>query len=446
MTTPRIAFFSPLRPVRSGITDYSHELLPELSARAEVRVVRDEPRHAPLEGVASIALDDFRPLPDEMPVYQIGNSLDHHGFMVPSMGRYPGVLVLHDCCLQYLMLGLTLRRGDWRGLIDTLRPIHGAETPRVARRLLAHTVDPNDLSFAYPLIAASRGVIVHSELARRLVLGWKPDAHVAVIAMGVPLPERRADPAELKRRYGYADSDFVVASISTLAHTKRTEVLVDAVARLAPEHPGLRLLIAGGGGTLSADLKARLEGPLAKVVRWTGWLPAEEYNDFIALADIVADLRFAKGAETSASLTRAIAAGKGALLRAQGTFLEWPDEFTLKIRGGSDEVEEVASALHSMLRDRGRAARMGEAAWQYARAHLTLALAAEKYAAFAAEMIRVPAAPSAIPGTSGQGSPLLAAAFKLSRMLYLQRHYGWSGLRKRLGEELRRRPQGATPS
>jgi hypothetical protein len=39
----RIAFFTPLNPVRSGISDYSEELLPFLGDLADIDIIADTP-------------------------------------------------------------------------------------------------------------------------------------------------------------------------------------------------------------------------------------------------------------------------------------------------------------------------------------------------------------------------------------------------------------------
>ena len=53
--------------------------------------------------------------------YQIGNHYRHHAYMLPCMGVAPGILVLHDYCLQYLMLGATLLQGNLDAVEDALR-------------------------------------------------------------------------------------------------------------------------------------------------------------------------------------------------------------------------------------------------------------------------------------------------------------------------------------
>lgn len=440
----RIAFFTPLNPVRSGISDYSEELLPFLQALVDVDVIVDSYEPAAQESLSGIrvrSVEQYRAAKKDydIAVFQIGNSFDHHGYMIPVMRDTPGMLVLHDYCLQYLMLGVTLRQGDWQGLRETLRPVYKEETPKLMRELLWHRTDPNRVTFADPLIRGSLGTIVHSQYARNEVLRDCPGANVRVIPMGVPPDSANGAAEALKRKYGFNESDFVIASISTQSYTKRLSLVVDAVERILPRAGNIRLLIVGGS-TLPEHLRNRIHGPLGQFVRTTGWLPADQYRDYIRLSDVVVDLRYPSGAETSASLSRALAAGKPAILSAQGSFLEMPETLCLRIPVVEEETRLLGEAILLLHAEPLRLKAMGAAALDYASHHLSLDAAAKEYVRFAQEIIQ-----SGIAVRPGSSSPqensaitrqLVSQTYRLSRALYLQRLYGWRGLSGRVRREV----------
>ena len=102
---PRIAFFSPLPPQKSGVSDYSVALLDELKYFYSIDIYHDStyvpdlalksdefwcadarlfPRYA--------AVKDYHAV-----VYQMGNSR-YHAFLYEMLLRYPGVVTLHDFC------------------------------------------------------------------------------------------------------------------------------------------------------------------------------------------------------------------------------------------------------------------------------------------------------------------------------------------------------------
>ena len=91
----RLAWFTPLPPVRSGIAAYSAELLPRLAGSYAIDVFVERPAAA---GGGSGVFDahDFlwrhAQRPYDLTVYQIGNETCHD-YMWPYLVRHPGLVV-----------------------------------------------------------------------------------------------------------------------------------------------------------------------------------------------------------------------------------------------------------------------------------------------------------------------------------------------------------------
>lgn len=442
----RVAFFTPLAPMRSGIADYSEELLPELSSTFDIDVIVDQhrPPHADALGTARIrSLREYAAAATgyDVQVYQVGNNVQHHGYMLPVARRVPGVLVLHDYCLHYLILGTTLGRGDLAGLQRALAVQYGDRARRLARQLMLNAIEPLTLSFSGELIRASQMIIVHSEYARRRVLSDHPDAIVRVVPMGVrPSPPPSADRLSgLRQRLGLDPHDIVVASVSTPAHNKRLDLLVRAFCDALRAVPDLKLLVLGAG-LLQRELRSELaQAPAGRVVH-TGWLSGPDYRDAIGLADVVVDLRYPAAAETSASLLRALLAGKPAVVAEHGPFSELPDACCVRISRGVREQAAISGALVRLTADPQRRAAMGAAAQAYARQHCDTARSAAGYARCLDEAIRMgPSSPvtwSAAEG--GRRRPLVAGMYNASRIGRIWRTYGTSAALRRIREEVRR--------
>ena len=99
----RIAFFSPLPPLRSGVSDYSARLLDELKRRYTIDLYHDA-GYVPHIGLRSpdFGCYDYRlfernarVLDYHALVYQMGNS-PYHGYMYETLLRHPGIVTLHD--------------------------------------------------------------------------------------------------------------------------------------------------------------------------------------------------------------------------------------------------------------------------------------------------------------------------------------------------------------
>ena len=94
-----MAVWTPLPPQRSGIADYSYELLEVLARILDIVVVVEDavvssckpPTGAPVIGASRHRGEEF-----STNVFQMGNNLAFHGYMVGAVLRLGGVLVLHD--------------------------------------------------------------------------------------------------------------------------------------------------------------------------------------------------------------------------------------------------------------------------------------------------------------------------------------------------------------
>ncbi len=137
--------------------------------------------------------------------------------------------------------------------------LHGAEVTVPARLPGVATVLRRTLAGAEVVISASGYAATE---ARRLCPTMVPEDYVPPgvdTQRFVPLDTEQRRLA--RRRLGVADDEILVLSVSRLVPRKGMDRLIEAVARLAPARPALRLLIAGTG---------RDAGRLEALVRRTG--------------------------------------------------------------------------------------------------------------------------------------------------------------------------------
>lgn len=100
----------------------------------------------------------------------------------------------------------------------------------------------------------------------------------------VPLNDEQR--AEVRTRFGVAPESTLVVSVSRLVPRKGMDVLIRAAARLAPIHPGLEVVI-GGGGRDEARLQ-RLIAELGAPVRMVGRVDDADLPGLYGAADIFA--------------------------------------------------------------------------------------------------------------------------------------------------------------
>ncbi|MGI8420766.1 MAG: glycosyltransferase family 4 protein [Gaiellaceae bacterium] len=322
----KVAYFSPLPPETSGIADYSALLLPALSRRLDIEVVRRGKKKPP-RGT-------------DVCLYHVGNSPDAHGWIVDALRRTPGVVVLHELVLHHLIAGLTIGRKDGPAYLAAMERDSG-----LPARLLAHGVlegrvpplwetRPDDFPLAGEILDRATGLIVHSryveEGARRLGYDgplWR-----------IPHPAWPAPDVESAA----IDGAPVVGCFGHLNASKRLPQLLAAFA-LLPE--SARLVLAGPVSP-RYDLDAALEraGLLGSPrVHREAYVPEERLWALMTGCDVVVALRSPTMGETSGAVMRALSLGRPLVVSDVGWFSEL--EGARRVPVGKGEVEALAAAL-----------------------------------------------------------------------------------------------------
>ncbi|HVS62502.1 MAG TPA: glycosyltransferase family 4 protein [Thermoanaerobaculia bacterium] len=379
MTTgrSRIDYVSPLPPVRSGIADYSADLLPHLERECDLRVVR-----VPGQDVAEALCARFAPVPFErlgddgrLPLYQVGNNA-YHAAIVERALHAPGVVTLHDFTLHHLLQERTLAGGDLDAYVRSLVADHGWIGGAVSLVPRWHGYGRAAL-FALPahrsLLGNQRGVVVHSEWARGALRDEGIETPVEVVPMPMPMPPEISPSVALgfRERHRIAADSLVVGSLGFQTPIKRTEVVLRA---LTADGLGKVVLVVGGSASPAIDLVAvARELGVAERVRFTGFLEAEEYRAAVAACDLCVNLRYPSAGETSAALLRVASFGKPVLVSSYAQFAELPEEVALRVpvsdESPREEVEALVAIFRRGLEERGALRETGRRARAWVASH-----------------------------------------------------------------------------
>jgi glycosyltransferase involved in cell wall biosynthesis len=366
----RLDYVSPLPPVRSGIADYSCDLLPELASRCDLRVARLPGQEVSSEVAGrypAVVLEEAGAA-ERLPLYQVGNNLYHQAVVGHALAR-PGVVTLHDLCLHHLLMERTLRHHDLDGYVRALVADHGWVGSAVALPPRWGGFGQAGL-FALPaqrtLLERQRGVLVHGSWAKQELEAEGLSTPVRVVPMPMPVPRVEPDAGLAARlRLGLPSEAFVIGSFGFQTPIKRTAAVVRALSRPGLERVHLLVVGEPSPGIELAGI-AREEG-VAGRVHVLGFVPGSEYTSAVLACDVCANLRHPTAGETSASLLRLFAVGRGAVVSDYGQFAELPPEVSVRtplpaVAAGGDEIEALAVTLRALVETPERCRSMGEAA------------------------------------------------------------------------------------
>lgn len=382
----RLAYFSPLPPQRSGIADYSAELLPHLAEHLDLELFVDEGVRVeeairsrfPVHGDRAFSGISQR---FDAVLYHLGNNADYHARVWQTMAGHPGVVVLHEAMLHHLVRGMTLSRGHLDGYVEEMRYAYGRTGQALARRSL-DTGIPLDV-WSYPLferaVDAATALIVHNDFTRQRVLASRPLARVSLIPHHLSLgAAEAAEPAAVRAALGIPADAFVLASYGFITPAKRLEVSLRAFARLKKERPDALYYLVGEVSP-HYDLAGFLTPGLADGVVLVGRTELDEFLRYMMAADVAVNLRYPTAGETSGTLIRLLGMGKPVIVSNLGAFAEIPDGACAKVDLDETEEELLLAWLRQLAADEGLRRAMGENARRHVAPH-TPAASARAYA------------------------------------------------------------------
>src|SRR5690606_31835021 len=120
---------SPMPPSKSGIADYSAALAEPLSRLVDLEIFDKEPA-------------SFDRAKYDAVVYQLGNN-PYHEFVYHAALREPGVVVMHEANLHYLVADITIPRGKWDDYLREVEYEAGPEALAHALRVRALEAGPD---------------------------------------------------------------------------------------------------------------------------------------------------------------------------------------------------------------------------------------------------------------------------------------------------------------
>ncbi|MBV5278393.1 MAG: glycosyltransferase, partial [Campylobacteraceae bacterium] len=274
---PKLAYFSPLPLEKSGISDYSAELIPVLSKYYEIDVIVDQPtvEDAWIKHNCNIRTiqwfkENYNTF--DRVLYHFGNS-HFHQHMFDLLKKFPGIVVLHDFYLSGVLWHMEWNGYQQSSLTNALIESHGYN----ALKEKFHLEDISDVIWKYPanleVLQNAFGVIVHSENSIRLVKHW------------------------------YCDEFF----------EKIKAIPLLRISLNKPNKQGVKQKLL-----LESIKKSKYKNQIII----TGWVSQDTFRDYLSVSDIAVQLRTLSRGETSAAVLDCMNFGIPTIANANGSMAD----------------------------------------------------------------------------------------------------------------------------
>ncbi|WP_169972614.1 glycosyltransferase [Tautonia rosea] len=385
---PRLAMFSPLPPIPSGIARYTERICNSLRNETLIDVYHDPNERPALGDVSSryamfdaSLFDRRRKLVQyDATIYQFGNS-SFHTYLYEPFLKHPGIVVLHDQALSGFHASYGLMTGRMNAhLVEELSysgHAHDSALTTMVAGWVPGTWDIQDqmvrrgVAMNRRILERATSILVHSKHSRDQIAEAFPwlstKVHVAPIGCDPdPIDTNRKQNA--RRVLGIDDHNIVIGAVGILHPTKLNRETVQAFARALVDLPHAVLVFLGrdlGNG------EARREADRLGIrhrVRVLGHLSDEDFERTIDAFDIGLSLRRPPtNGESSAALLDLLRRGIPTIVCDVGTFAEFPDSVVRKISWTSEHsgVAQLGAVLRSLVLDPNERLKRGQSAYDY---------------------------------------------------------------------------------
>lgn len=393
-----LAYFSPFNPQKSGISDFSEELIENLKEYAEITLFVSGRSACSLKIAQEFDVCDIKEYHDkrirdqfDIAVFHVGNNYKFHGEIVKTFLKYGGVLELHDMAMHHFLAEATIEKGKKDEYVKAMEYCHGLKGKQRAmdflegRKTAPWESESLEFSVNKYLIDKADAVIVHSDFAYETVRGICLNVPLIKIAhhssdlMKCGIEQKK----EIRKKLNIPCGQFIMGVFGYASPNKRIVQILEALSLYAKKYEDFHLYIVGkiAGIDISHELK-RLE--LKDKVSVTGFVDLEHFKLYMLACDVAFNLRYPTQGESSGSLARLLGWGKTVFVTNIGTFREFPNDVVVKIDYGKKEIQQIYEGI---LKVRNRLDFYGANAYTYASKYNNIKENSKKYFNFFQDVI-----------------------------------------------------------
>lgn len=296
-------------------------------------------------------------------IYQVGNNFDYHGGGLYWLDKHPGLVCLHDFFLGHLF-------HEWA---QTYR--HQADTilekwygDGAAKRFFEFANHETFIDRAYesmPLTewvcSKANGVITHSQWGCNRVMSSCPGP-IRVVPLAYDSPNSGVSVVENRST---SEDSLRLLTIGHVNPNKRIPSVMQAISQSDLLREKVTYHLVGAIQSSTKEHLQQLAASLNVNLTVAGEVDASTLEQAINSSDVISCLRWPALEAASASAIEAMLYGKPVIVTATGFYNEIPDDCSIKI-DQEDEIDQIQTALESLLEDRKRLRKIGTAGQEWA--------------------------------------------------------------------------------
>ena len=353
-TKKKLAYFSPLPPQKSGISEYSKELLPYLSDYYDITLIVEQKECENLNKDIKFEIQspnwykENKNIFDRV-LFHFGNST-FHLYMMEAIKEKNAVVVLHDFFLSGVYAHEELNSNKNNFWSNELYNSHGYKA--LQKRFSEQTDENTLLEFPcnFDILKNATGVIVHSSYSKKLFEDFYEKSNRQIWTHIPLLREEVSKNIEIFKQ----KDDFIISSFGLLQNSKQNHILLEAfISSKLSKIKECKLIFVGECSDFQylKELKVKIKKhSLEDRVTITGWTDNQTFSNYLATTNIAVQLRTKSRGETSAAVLDCMNYAIPTIVNANGSFAEL-DKNSVFMLEDNFTVKELEIALETLYYD-----------------------------------------------------------------------------------------------
>src|SRR4030042_2200426 len=302
----KIALFTCMPPVRSGIVAYSKLLIENLSDFYEIDIYCGTPPLQKAKNTFHHTQFLFRhlKLPYEAIIYQLGNH-ESFSFVYPYLAHYPGITVLHDIVLYQSRAKYLINSGKYKEYEEEMQYCHGYSGKKMAQVSLQYPM-PGYSAFLFTMnklvIEKSLVIGVHTKYFQEQLQFEYPAKKIFQVPMSLDMPAVEDLKRKVRERYTISDKTLLIGSAGFVDQHKGIESIIEVMNSVQKKYNVHFIWLGEDRNNMIQKSIEKIANPevrekLKKMFTVTGYLQEEDFLSYLRELDIFINLRYPTAGE-----------------------------------------------------------------------------------------------------------------------------------------------------
>ncbi|MES2998381.1 MAG: glycosyltransferase [Pseudomonadota bacterium] len=354
----KIAFVSPFPPDKTGIANYSMQLVTELVYFYDIILIVEKLSESKFNPwlTANFLIKDcdwFKKNASSFDIilYQVGNS-HYNYYMFKLIEQYPGIVVLHDFFISDVLHYFSKKNiENHYSFLRSLFFSHGFSALCDYQKIgIIKTINKYPCNFS--ILKKSTGIIVHSKNALELAYNWyKLNNPIFIKKIQKIKPMfTQIDKVIARNKLNLSDNDFLVCSFGYITPSKLIHRICLSLKN-SLKNSNFHLVFVGH--SLIKNYENKLftiikKYQLNKKITITNFVSSELFSTYLSAANIAIQLRSHSRGETSFSIISCLDSGIPTIINTHAGSNEFPDNTVYKVSENftNQELENAVEYLY----------------------------------------------------------------------------------------------------